>query len=53
MANKPNILYVFSDQQRASAMGRYYGDVQLNTPQFDAFADQSIRFNACVSTTLV
>ena len=29
---KPNVLYVFSDQQRASAMGCYYGDEQIRTP---------------------
>ena len=50
---RPNILYVFSDQQRASAMGCYYGDEDLNTPQFDAFAAEGMRLDAAVSSTPV
>jgi arylsulfatase A-like enzyme len=42
MADKPNILFVFSDQQRASAMGCYYGDEDLETPHFDDFARQGM-----------
>lgn len=50
---KPNVLYVFSDQQRASAMGCYYGDEQIRTPQFDACAADGARLDAAVSSTPV
>jgi arylsulfatase A-like enzyme len=51
MADKPNILFVFSDQQRASAMGCYYGDEDLETPHFDDFARQGMRLENAVSST--
>ena len=50
-AQQPNILFVFSDQQRASAMGCYYGDEDLETPHFDAFARQGMKLESAVSTT--
>ena len=52
-SSRPNILYVFSDQQRASAMGCYYGDEQLRTPQFDVLAGEGMRLDAAVSSTPV
>jgi arylsulfatase A-like enzyme len=51
MADKPNLLFVFSDQQRASAMGCYYGDEGLETPHFDEFARQGMRLDNAVSST--
>ena len=49
---RPNVLYVFSDQHRASAMG-CYGDPNVRTPVFDAFAKQGAQFNAGMSSTPV
>ena len=52
-ADKPNVLFVFSDQQRASAMGCYYGDEQLRTPNFDACAAEGVRLDTAISSTPV
>ena len=52
-ADKPNILFVFSDQQRASAVGCYFGDPDLETPNLDAFAAEGMRLDTAVSTTPV
>ncbi|GAG27429.1 unnamed protein product, partial [marine sediment metagenome] len=49
---RPNILFVFADQHRASALG-CYGDPNVSTPNFDAFATQGIRLTAAVSPTPV
>ncbi len=49
---RPNILYVFSDQQRATSIG-VYGDPNVRTPALDAFAHQGARFDAAVSNTPV
>ncbi len=49
---RPNILYVFSDMQRATSIGAY-GDPNVRTPALDAFAKQSTRFDACMSNTPV
>src|SRR5689334_15088708 len=49
---RPNILYVFSDMQRANSIGAY-GDPNIRTPTLDAFAKQSTRFDACMSNTPV
>jgi arylsulfatase A-like enzyme len=50
---RPNLLFVFSDQQRASAMGCYPGDPDLSTPHFDAFAAQGMLLATAVSNTPV
>jgi arylsulfatase A-like enzyme len=50
---RPNLLFVFSDQQRASAMGCYPGDPDLATPHFDAFARQGMRLSTAISNTPV
>jgi len=49
---KPNILYVFSDMQRAYSMG-CYGDPNARTPNLDAFARQGVRLDAAISPTPV
>jgi len=49
---KPNVLYVFSDMQRATSMG-CYGDANARTPSLDTFARQGIRLDAAISTTPV
>lgn len=49
---RPNVLYVFSDMQRAYSMG-CYGDANARTPHLDAFAKQSLRHDAAISPTPV
>ena len=49
---RPNILYVFSDMQRATSMG-CYGDPNVRTPVLDAFSRQGVRFDAAMSNTPV
>jgi arylsulfatase A-like enzyme len=51
-ARRPNILYVFSDMQRASSIG-CYGDPNVHTPTLDLFARQGARFDAALSNTPV
>ncbi len=46
--SRPNILFAFSDQHRWRDMG-CYGNDQVLTPNFDAFAREAIRFNNCIS----
>ena len=46
--SKPNLVFVFSDQQSWDMLG-CYGNIDLHTPQFDRFATQSVRFNHCIS----
>lgn len=50
--SRPNILYIFSDMQRAYSMG-CYGDTNARTPNLDAFSRQGIRMDAAMSTTPV
>ncbi|MCX7014638.1 MAG: sulfatase [Candidatus Sumerlaeota bacterium] len=49
---RPNVLFVFSDMQRAYSMG-CYGDTNARTPTFDAFAQQGARLDAAMSNTPV
>ncbi len=48
-AAKPNILFVFSDQQSWDMVG-CYGNDQVKTPNLDKMATEGIRFNHCVSS---
>jgi len=47
------VLFVFSDQQRASAVGCAYGDKDLMTPNFDVFANEGMQLETAVSSTPV
>jgi len=49
---KPNVLYLFSDMQRANSMG-CYGDPNARTPNLDALARQGLRLDAAISPTPV
>lgn len=49
---KPNIIYILTDQWRASAMG-YSGDPNVKTPNIDALAKSSLNFKNAVSVTPV
>lgn len=48
--DKPNILFVFSDQHRWCDLN-CYGNTQLKTPNLDALANQSVRFENCISNS--
>jgi arylsulfatase A-like enzyme len=47
-AKKPNILFLLTDQWRASALG-YAGDPNVKTPNIDQLASQSVNFTHAVS----
>ena len=47
--NRPNIIYVFGDQWRAQATG-YAGDPNVQTPNIDRLASESINLCNAVST---
>jgi arylsulfatase A-like enzyme len=47
-ARKPNVLYLFSDQWRASDHG-YAGNREVRTPNIDKLADQSVNFTHAVA----
>lgn len=49
---RPNVLYVFSDMQRATSIG-CYGDPNVRTPTIDAFARQGARLDTAMSSTPV
>ena len=52
MSNKPNLLFIFTDQQRADTMSCYGNDL-IETPNLNRFADSSFVFeNAYVSTPI-
>jgi len=50
MSNFPNILLVFSDQHRSCDLG-CYGNAEVSTPHFDAFAKNSAVFTNCISNS--
>jgi len=52
IAKRPNILFVFSDMQRAYSMG-CYGDKNARTPNLDKFAKEGIRMDSAISNTPV
>ena len=49
---KPNVIFILTDQWRASAFG-FAGDPNVQTPHIDRFAKESIRFTNAVSVTPV
>lgn len=42
-AEKPNILFIFADDQRADALG-CSGNIYINTPNIDKLAHNRVRF---------
>ena len=48
MDNRPNVVFVFSDQHRANACG-YAGNPDVHTPHLDAMASESMNFSLAVS----
>lgn len=51
-ASQPNLIFVFADQLRASALG-CHGDDKAVTPHIDAFARQSLMFTQAVANSPV
>lgn len=50
MSKKPNILFVFTDQQRSTALG-CAGVEDVRTPHLDHFASQGTRFTNALANT--
>lgn len=48
----PNLVYVFTDQQSRDMLG-CYGNRDMRTPRLDAFAEESIQFEHCISSSPV
>ena len=48
----PNVVYVFSDQHRAQAVG-YMGNADVLTPNLDRLREESVHFSTAVSTVPV
>lgn len=51
-AAKPNVVYILTDQWRASAFG-YSGDPNVKTPNLDRFAKEAVNFSNAVSVSPV
>ena len=49
MKERPNILLVFTDQHRLSAVG-CYGETPCLTPNLDRLADEGTRFETAYTT---
>jgi len=52
VSTRPNLLFVFTDQQSRDMLG-CYGNADIKTPCLGAFAAESIRFEHCVSSSPV
>lgn len=48
ISHKQNVIYILTDQWRASAFG-YSGDPNVRTPQIDKFAKEAVSFSNAVS----
>jgi arylsulfatase A-like enzyme len=49
---KPNLLFVFTDQQSFDMLG-CYGNSQIITPEIDQLAKEGVKFNHCISSSPV
>jgi arylsulfatase A-like enzyme len=49
-ATKPNLVFIFSDQQTFDMLG-CYGNKQIKTPNLDQFSKESLRFTHCFSNS--
>jgi len=48
-SRRPNLVFVFSDQQSSDMLG-CYGNDQIITPNIDKMAAEGVRFNHCISS---
>lgn len=48
---KPNIVYILTDQWRASALS-YAGDPNIKTPNLDQFAKEAVNFTNAITGIL-
>ena len=48
-SDKPNVVYILTDQWRAKATG-YNGDPNANTPHIDQLAKDSVDFANAIGT---
>ena len=51
-AEKPNLVFIFSDQQSFDMLG-CYGNQQIITPNIDRVAGQGVLFTSCISNSPV
>ena len=49
-AKRPNLVFVFSDQQSWDMLG-CYGNPDVISPNLDRLAEQGVRFNHCISSS--
>lgn len=49
-SKRPNLVFVFSDQQSWDMLG-CYGNSEIITPHLDRFASEGIQFNHCISSS--
>ncbi len=49
-SGKPNVIFIMTDQQRASTVSCYGRNEQIHTPAIDRLARRGIRFNSCYAT---
>jgi arylsulfatase A-like enzyme len=51
-ADRPNLVFVFSDQQSWDMLG-CYGNPDVRTPNLDQLATEGVRFNHCIANSPV
>jgi hypothetical protein len=49
---KPNLLFIFTDQQSFDMLG-CYSNQQIQTPHLDRLASEGVRFEYCISSSPV
>jgi arylsulfatase A-like enzyme len=47
---KPNVIFIITDQQRASTLRCYGQNEKVHTPSIDRLAREGIRFNSCYAS---
>ena len=52
MSAKPNIVFIFPDQQRGDVVG-FAGNPVVKTPNLDRFAAESVSFSRCITNSPV
>lgn len=52
MNTKPNIVFIFPDQQRGDVLG-FAGNSVVRTPNLDRLASESVSFNRCITNSPV